>query len=170
MSTPAAVPDTATTPLTDPVTVPRRRRWVQIVLWGVFVAYYVLALIALIAQYTTTGPLAADFETYHNAGEAIAAGDNPYVSPEDTRAIWEQMTALEPEMMTTSEPDELIIVGPYVYLPTLALIMNRFAPGGAVFNGLLMAVLLTLAVIGFSWFWLRERRSHAVWLLLVVIL
>jgi len=32
-----------------------------------------------------------------------------------------------------------------------------------------MTTLLTIALIGFSWLWLREGRNHAIWLLLIVV-
>ena len=150
-----------------------RSRLPLILSWLLF-AVWLLVPIALVLDSAKRGVVPIDFLAYQRAAEAIANGQRPYATAEESREIFRSFNRLESELQAAqargegqaflrefaAQPQQ---PGPYVYPPTLALWINQFNLDGVVFTGVIMA-----SVLGFVLIWFRATGAHAGWLLLVI--
>lgn len=150
-----------------------RSRLPLILSWLLF-AVWLLVPIALVLDSAKRGVVPVDFLAYQRAAEAIAKGQRPYATAEESREIFRSFNRLESELQAAqargegqaflrefaAQPQQ---PGPYVYPPTLALWINQFNLDGVVFTGVIMA-----SVLGFVLIWFRATGAHAGWLLLVI--
>ena len=95
------------------------------------------------------------FLSYERAAAALERGENPYLAPAASRAIWRSFHATESELLSAhrrGEGEEALrevlsrpfTPGPYQYPPTLALLIAQLG-----FSGLLFVMLTICAVGGF---------------------
>jgi hypothetical protein len=144
-----------------------RLPWVVLVLW-------LVALVPVFAGATAPGRNLVDFLSYRLPAEALLRGESPYLTPAESRAVWRAFHQTEADLLAASAagrgPEALRALagrplrpGPYVYPPTLALLVAQLQLTDRVF-----ALLLGLAIVGFVAIWLRSTGAAAAWLLLVV--
>jgi hypothetical protein len=119
------------------------------------------------------GVYRVDFLTYWRAADALAAGGNPYGTPEASRAVWRRFHADESELLAGAARGQGTAVlqeqqarpaspGPYLYPPTLASLVAQLDLTGPAFS------LLSLgAVAGFAVLWLSLAGLGGWWLLLL---
>ncbi|HEY0607104.1 MAG TPA: glycosyltransferase 87 family protein [Herpetosiphonaceae bacterium] len=150
-----------------------RHRWLSVLMWGLFGLWLLVQLPGFVVQSRQRrSPI--DFLAYDRAAQAIQREQSPYQSPQETQKIWRAFHQDEQEILTAATRSQGAQVlrdqqarpqlpGPYVYPPTLALLIMQLHIGGPVF-----AVLLGLAIAGFASLWLRETKSQAVALLLLI--
>lgn len=146
----------------------KRRWWVRALCWGIFLLYFGLVWAATVQQIYETGTIPPDFSTYQSASNAIARGDSPYLSVTETQDMWREITSLRAEVRAET-PEAFQLVGPYIYLPTLALTIERFGSGSAAFNAAVMTTLLVGSIIGFCALWIHIGGNHAAWLLFAML-
>ena len=150
-----------------------RSRLPLILSWLLF-AVWLLAPIALVVDSAERGKIPIDFLAYQRAAEAIAKGQSPYATAEESHEIFRSFNRLESELQAAQVRGEGRVFlrefaarpqqpGPYVYPPTLALWINQFNLDGVAFTGVIMA-----SVLGFVLIWFRATGAHAGWLLLVI--
>jgi hypothetical protein len=110
------------------------------------------------------GPI--DFLTYQIAAEKVARGESPYASVADDLATWRAYHRLQEQLRDPDAPEPVVLVrpGPYLYPPTLALLIAHTGIGPVGF-----AVVLVLSVVAFARMWLNASALPGVWLLLVVV-
>lgn len=149
-----------------------RSRLPLILLWLLF-AVWLLAPIALVLDSMERGQVPIDFLAYQRAAEAIARGQSPYATAAESREIFRSFNRLGSELQAAQARGEGEAFlrefaarpqqpGPYVYPPTLALLINQFNLDGVFFTGVIMA-----SVLGFVLIWFRATDAHAGWLLLL---
>ncbi|MBS0149847.1 MAG: hypothetical protein JSR31_02835 [Nitrospira sp.] len=150
-----------------------RSRLPLILSWLLF-AVWLLVSIALVAGLAQHGVVPIDFLAYQRAAEAITKDQSPYATTEESREIFRSFHRLESELQAAqalgegrgflrefaARPQQ---PGPYVYPPTLALLINQFNLGGVAFTAVIMA-----SVLGFVLIWFRATGAHPGWLLLVI--
>lgn len=150
-----------------------RSRLPLILSWSLF-AVWLLVSIALVAGSAERGAVPIDFLAYQRAAEAIANGQSPYATAGESREIFRSFHRLELELQAAqalgegegflrefaARPQQ---PGPYVYPPTLALLINQFNLDGVAFTAVILA-----SVLGFVLIWFRATGAHAGWLLLVI--
>ncbi len=110
-----------------------------------------------------------DYRTYHRAAAALARGASPYQTPARSRALWRSYHRLDAAIRTAhtlraagSDPSTRTPPGPYLYLPTLALLVWQFHLTAAPWEVLDLA-----CVVAFPLLLLRWARASRWWLLLV---
>jgi len=141
--------------------------------WAV-VALWLLALGPVFAAATGPGRGLVDFRSYQLPAAALLRGESPYVTPAAALAVWRAFHDAEAALLAASAggqgaeqlralAGQPLLPGPYVYPPTLALLVAQLHPTDRVF-----AVVLGLAIVGFAWLWLRSTGAAAAWLLLVI--
>lgn len=134
--------------------------WLLAGLWFLLSTLFLVDLIA-------SGQLPVDFGSYLRAVEAIQRGESPYFTIEQSRAIWQSYHQIEHEFLngTVSNPAEMLDdnFGPYVYPPTLALLIAQLH-----IHAFIFVLLLLGAVYGFGWFWVRSTTTNGWWVLLIV--
>jgi hypothetical protein len=102
--------------------------------------------------------------TYQIAAEKVARGESPYASAADDLATWRVYHRLEEQLRDPDAPEPLVRPGPYLYPPTLALLIAHTGIGPVAF-----AVMLVSSVVAFARMWLKASALPGVWLLLVVL-
>lgn len=119
--------------------------------WLLFAVWLFMVTLALITVILSGTP-PVDFASYQSAAEAIVRGESPYGTPEQSRQIWRAIHQFEQDLLA-GRPQEPTapLQGPYIYLPTLALLIAQLRLDPLVFVGLLL-----LAVFSFGWLWLRS--------------
>jgi len=141
----------------------------RMVLYGCFVAWSLL-LVPIFFQIADQGHEPIDFLAYHVAANALQQGKSPYPSPEASRQIWQsfhlQETALLQASSTTARQQVLRAIaarpqqpGPYLYPPTLALLIAQLHINAWSFAGVSL-----LAILDFAWLWLYTAGLHPSWL------
>jgi hypothetical protein len=144
-----------------------------ILMWGCFVAWLLL-LFLIFLRIADQGQNPIDFLAYHRAADAVQQGHSPYLSLEASRQIWQafhrQETALLQASTDAARQHELRTIaarpqqpGPYLYPPTLALLIAQLH-----INALIFAGLSLLTIFGFAWLWLYTTSRHPAWLLLII--
>ncbi len=140
----------------------------------IFLVWSALVGVRLLAETLRRGVVPVDFATYQRAAAALAHGASPYQTPAQSRAIWRSYyhldaglraayargggaRALHGAALGREQP------GPYLYPPTLALLVLHLHLAPAPWE-----VLDLLAIAGFPLLWLRLARASWWWLLLVV--
>ncbi|MFO0698657.1 MAG: hypothetical protein U0236_05465 [Nitrospira sp.] len=141
--------------------------------WLLFTVWLLVPL-TLVVGSAQRGAVPIDFLAYQRAAEAIAKGQSPYATAGESREIFRSFHRLESELQTAqargegrgflrefaARPQQ---PGPYVYPPTLALLIHQFNLDGVAFTAVIMA-----SVLGFVLIWSRATGAHAGWLLLVI--
>lgn len=150
-----------------------RQRWLAGLMWCLFALWLLAQLPVFVAQ-SRQGRSPIDFLAYDLAAQALQRGQSPYQPPEATQKIWRSFHQNEQDVIAASARGQGAQVlreqqsrpqqpGPYVYPPSLALLIMQLHIDGPIF-----AVLLLLAVAGFAWLWLRETKRHPRALLLLI--
>jgi hypothetical protein len=131
--------------------------WLLVTAWSAL-----QILVAHQLDHRQRGPI--DFLTYQIAAEKVARGESPYASVADDLATWRVYHRLEEQLRDPDAPEPLVRPGPYLYPPTLALLIahTRIGPLG-------FAVVLVSSVVVFAWMWLNASALPGVWLLLAVL-
>jgi hypothetical protein len=135
---------------------------------------WMLLLVPVFLRATADQRSLIDFLTYRRAADALVVGDSPYESIALTRDVWLAFHQLEATRVAVSErtaagqmlqavPAEPQRPGPYLYPPTLAWAIATLNVSDRPF-----AIALGLAILGFTWLWLRSTGASSWWLLLVV--
>lgn len=139
--------------------------WAALLLWGL------LPLASVVAQ---TGQMPIDFLAYARAADALAQGQSPYQTAEQDQAIWRLFHRVEAELLAAhvrGEGPSAVQAGlagpqqpgPYIYPPTLALLVWQLRLTPVLFVGGIV-----VAVLGFGLLWLRSTGAHPAWLGLIV--
>ncbi len=145
----------------------RAHRWTGAIVWGLFIVYY-SCIAAIIAASALVGVRPPDFNVYMGAAQAIEREESPYRPVEEVRAGWLAFNALTPQTMI-DDPAATLIVGPYLYPPTLALLYNRLLTDNVAVNSVIMTLLFAGSVLGFVGLWLHTDRSPPWWMLLALL-
>ena len=153
--------------------IPRRPRVHAAWWWLLFGVWAVLQLvIAWEVDRQGQGPI--DFLTYQIAAQKVAQENSPYTTAAASMATWRAYHRLEERVRATDtrgpdaelpspQPPPRVRPGPYLYLPTLALLIAQTGLSPLGFTSLIV-----LSVMGFAWIWLKAAGLGAVWLLLIV--
>ncbi len=123
----------------------------------------------LLAATVRGGSEPVDYRTYHRAAAALARGASPYQTPAQSLALWRSYHRLDAAIRAAhtlraagGDPLARTPPGPYLYLPTLALLVWQFHLTAVPWE------LLDLAcVVAFALLLLRWARASWWWLLLV---
>lgn len=151
----------------------RRHRWFVGLLWSVFVLW-LLAQLPSFIELARQGRSPIDFLAYDRAAQALQGNQSPYQPPEEVRKIWRRFHQAEQDLYAASAQGQGTATlreqqlrpqqpGPYVYPPSLALLLMQLHIDARIFAGLLM-----LSILGFAWLWLHETKSHPLALLLLM--
>jgi len=134
-----------------------------------FLVWAALVGVGLLAATVRGGIEPVDYRTYQRAAAALARGASPYQTPAQSRALWRSYHRLDAAIRAAhtlraagSDPSTRTPPGPYLYLPTLALVVWQLHLTAAPWE------LLDLAcVVAFPLLLLRWARASCWWLLLV---
>jgi hypothetical protein len=149
------------------------RTVLRIVPW-LIAALWLLSVLAIAWALKQKGESPVDFHAYRNAADALSRTGNPYMTREEARGVWLGMHEVEarvwrayaagrgPEQMM--EEAAHVVPGPYVYPPTLALMVAQLD-----LDGFSFMVLLVLGIAVFLVLWLKETRGSPWWLLLAIL-
>jgi hypothetical protein len=131
--------------------------WLLVLVWSAL-----QVLIARQVHIQQRGPI--DFLSYQIAADKVARGQSPYATINEDLAIWRAYHRLDDQWRGAGLRDPPVRPGPYLYPPTLALIIAQTGIGPVAF-----AAVIVLSVIGFALIWLKATGMHAMWLLFVVL-
>jgi len=139
-------------------------KWLLLIPWTWFVACFAFAAAGLLLLGARTGTQPIDYQGYQHAVDGLNRGEGPYQRPEQCRQLWRGIHQAELFVVTGGKLGALPPAqpGPYLYPPTLALLIQRLHTGAPFFICLLLG-----AVIGFGWLWLRAAQASPWWLLLI---
>jgi len=134
-----------------------------------FLMWVALIGAGLLAATVRGGSEPVDYQTYHQAAAALARGASIYQTPARSLALWRSYHRLDAairaghtlraaggDLLGRTQP------GPYLYLPTLALVVWQLHLTAAPWEVLDLA-----CVVAFPLLWLRWARASWWWLLLV---
>lgn len=130
----------------------------------VFCLWWMALALLLKAITVDVGELPVDYRTYAIAAERIELTGSPYVGAPEVQAIWNNMhesaeVIFRPEAVPDGEVS--VISGPYLYPPSLALIIAQSGMDAIGF-----IVMLTVATVGLCIGWFRTSRDASLlWLL-----
>ena len=134
-----------------------------------FLVWAALIGAGLLAATVRGGIEPVDYQTYHRAAAALAHGASPYQTPAQSLALWRSYHRLDAATRAGhtlraagSNPSTRTPPGPYLYLPTLALLVWQFHLMAAPWEVLDLA-----CVVAFPLLLLRWARASWWWLLLV---
>jgi hypothetical protein len=144
-----------------------------ILMWGFFLIWLLLQFPAFV-RLTDQGQSPIDFLAYQIAADAVQQGNSPYPALEASRRIWLSFHETERELLQANSRGAGQQVlreiaarpqqpGPYLYPPTLALLIAQLH-----IRALAFAAMILLAILGFAWLWLRVTDSYPAWLLLII--
>jgi hypothetical protein len=144
-----------------------------ILIWICFLAWLLLQVPTFV-RLSDQGRDPIDFLAYRTAADAIQQGNSPYPTPAASRQIWQSFHHQETELLHASSASTRQQIlrdltagpqqpGPYIYPPTLALLIAQLHINALVFAGLSL-----LAILGFAWLWLDATGAQPGWLLLVI--
>jgi hypothetical protein len=139
--------------------------WAALLLWGL------LPLASVLAQ---PDQIPIDYLAYARAADALAQGQSPYQTPAQDQAIWRLFHRVEADLLAAYARGEGPAAvqagltgpqqpGPYIYPPTLALLVWQIGLTPLLFVGGIV-----VAVLGFGLLWLRSTGAHSAWLWLIV--
>lgn len=135
--------------------------------WGALVAWLLVGM-ALFVWLAAIGEVPIDFQTYLEAAERLERGDGLYPSRTFALETWRRYHRIEEKIETgrpladaTAGPPES---GPYLYPPTLALLVSQFDVSTVAFGAALL-----ISVASFVWIWLERTGLDPIWLLLVAL-
>jgi hypothetical protein len=149
------------------------RAWRTLLHWSCF-ALWLLAQWLVVVGIARQGQRPVDFLAYERAATALAHAETPYGTPEEARAVWRRFHAQDAAIRgAATRADGRALAraqlaagqepGPYLYPPTLALLLGLFRIGAVAFGAL-----IALAIAAFAALWLRTTDRPAGWLWLVV--
>jgi len=134
-----------------------------------FLVWAALIGAGLLAATVRGGIEPVDYRTYQRAAAALARGASPYQTPAQSLALWRSYHRLDAAIRAGhtlraagSNPSTRTPPGPYLYLPTLALLVWQFHLMAAPWEVLDLA-----CVVAFPLLLLRWARASWWWLLLV---
>ena len=150
-----------------------RFRLLPSLLWFLLFAWLLLQ-VAFFMSLAERGQSPIDYLPYQRGAEAIERGKSPYLPPAQSREIFRYFHQIETELLAANARGEGRAFlndlaarpqqpGPYVYPPTLALLVSQLNIGPQVFTGVLL-----LSILGFVALWFNATKAHSGWLLLVV--
>lgn len=142
--------------------------------WILFVPW-LLVWVPVFESLTAQGQAPIDFLAYRRAADALDRGESPYLDPEESQRIWRMFHQLEIDVQEaarrgegTARLREILSrpqqPGPYLYPPTLALLVARLQIGATAFGVVLLA-----GIFGFGWLWLRSAGAGGAWLMLLML-
>jgi hypothetical protein len=149
------------------------RPWWALLHWTCC-ALWLLAQWLIVVGIARQGQRPVDFLAYERAATAVARGTSPYGTPELAQAVWRRFHAQDAAIRgaaTLAEGRALARAqlaagqepGPYLYPPTLALLLGQLRIGPVAFGAL-----VALAIAAFAALWLRATGHSAAWLWLVI--
>jgi len=134
-----------------------------------FLVWAALIGAGLVAATVRGGIEPVDYRTYQRAAAALARGASPYQTPAQSLALWRSYHRLDAAIRAAhtlraagSDPSTRTPPGPYLYLPTLALLVWQLHLAAAPWEVLDLA-----CVVAFPLLLLRWARASWWWLLLV---
>ena len=140
-----------------------RSRILDIAAWFLLLCWVGIVWLGLTAD-IVGGELPPDWLTYERATQALSQQEEIYPTVQEARATWLQIHRLEAELTQTgSATSALQRIGPYLYPPTLALLIARTQ----LYPTLWIAA-LSLALLSFTALWLRATQAAGRGVLLVV--
>ena len=151
----------------------RRLSW-SLLPWLIFVPW-LLVWVPIFDSLTAQGQAPIDFLAYRRAADALDRGESPYRTPDESRRIWRAFHQLEVDVEAAATRGEGVArlreilarpqqPDPYLYPPTLALLIAQLHLGATTFGIVLLA-----AIFGFGWLWLRSAGAGGAWLVLVML-
>jgi hypothetical protein len=140
--------------------------WVLLVLWSI--------MLLGVAGQPPQGIQHIDFNSYRRGADAVAEGSALYTSPQQSQEIWRLFHADEVALQVaqfTGNAAEVVLAqlarpqrpGPYVYPPTLALLIADLHV-----TPFAWTLLLVMSIWGFGWIWLHKAGRGSWWLLLII--
>ncbi|MEM7127840.1 MAG: hypothetical protein AAF702_16020 [Chloroflexota bacterium] len=124
--------------------------------WIVFVGWFLLLGLLLVGV-IASGELPVDYKAYQQAADAIAESVSPYSTPAESQVMWRTIHELA-VLLETDQPipaDIDVQGGPYIYAPTLALLIHQ-----ARINAIIFLLLVIISVVGFGWLWLHAIQTE----------
>ena len=122
----------------------------------------------LLAATVRGGSEPVDYRTYHRAAAALARGASPYQTPAQSRALWRSYHRLEAAIRVAhtlraagGDPLGQTPPGPYLYLPTLALLVRQLPLTAVPWELLDLACIVAFPLLLLCW-----ARASWGWLLL----
>jgi len=120
------------------------------------------------------GEAPIDYLPYQRAAEAMKRDESPYPPAAQSRDIFRSYHQTETELLAAHDRGEGRVFfeelaskpqqpGPYVYPPTLALLVGQLGLNAWIFTGLLL-----VSILAFVALWLNATQAHSGWLLLAV--
>ncbi|MFN8494574.1 MAG: hypothetical protein U0350_43635 [Caldilineaceae bacterium] len=136
----------------------------QLAPWFIFSLWF-LGITLLLSGLIRAGTLPVDYASYAKAATTIAEGRDPYQSPNASQQIWLTYHALETRLLQgdPSVKNAPFLPGPYLYPPTLALLLHDLQ-----INAMGFVFMLLLTIYGFGALWLHCTGQSAWWLLWIV--
>jgi len=131
-----------------------RFRLLPSLFWFFFFAWLLLQ-VAFFISLAERGQTPIDYLAYQRGAEAIERGESPYLPPAQSREIFRYFHQVEAELLAANARGEGRVFlrefaarppqpGPYIYPPTLALLVSQLHIRPQVFTGLLL-----LSILGF---------------------
>ncbi|MBK8508192.1 MAG: hypothetical protein IPL51_05925 [Candidatus Competibacteraceae bacterium] len=150
-----------------------RTQWISAIS-GLLLAVWALVQMPGFVVAPYQGVRSIDFHSYRLAADAWLRGENMYPTLEQTRCYWRAAHQQEVDLLQLTAPEQRQAYlrsqaespqkpGPYLYPPTLALLIAQLQVQAPAF-----AFLGLLSVLAFGWLWLRVSQASAAWLLLIV--
>jgi hypothetical protein len=126
--------------------------------WALLLVWFGLQL-PVFAGLESRGQTPIDFLSYRRAASAIARGTSPYLTSEQDGAIWLAYHRLDLDLRAADRAGRGALAlqeigagperpGPYLYPPTLALLVGQLRLGAPAF-----AALTLVAIVGFARLW-----------------
>ncbi len=147
------------------------RRLSRVLPLAAFLVWAALVGAGLLAATVRGGIEPVDYRTYHRAATALARGASIYQTPAQSLALWRSYHRLDAAIRAThtlraagGDPLAQTPPGPYLYLPTLALLVWQFHLTAVPWEVLDLAL---ACIVAFPLLLLRWARASRWWLLLV---
>jgi len=140
---------------------------------ALFLVWSALIGVGLLSATLRQGVTPVDYQAYQRAAAALARGASPYQTPTQSLAIWRSYHRLDVRLRTAyvrgasggargGDPLARTQPGPYLYLPTLALLVWQLHLTAAPWEVLDLACVVTFPLLLLRW-----ARASWWWLLLV---
>lgn len=131
---------------------------------SVFILWWIFLAFALKTITLDAGELPVDYRTYAIAADQVHATGSPYQSHTEAQKAWlsmhqSAMAVFRPDRAEEVSPE--VVSGPYLYPPTLALIIGSDQLSAQIF-----LLIHTVAVIALCLGWLKFSDAESGWWLL----